>query len=150
MPATCRSIHLLTGISLSCLVACAHPEQKHLIVEGAPVALGDGVTLSQTATTYFGSSYNCSRPAVINAALVEQNTPEGQTITRQRIRRGSARYQLLREALHDRVCQSVSLIAKTRQLDLVVRQGDILDNRGLKVVDVTDDVVNILISPPKK
>ena len=103
MLTSCRGAALLAGWSLVCLTGCHAPERKGGSSERTILAPGPGVILKRDATTYFGSPYNCSRPAVIDQAKVQSETPEWQTISSERVQRGSARYQLLQRQMHERM-----------------------------------------------
>lgn len=149
MPPSCRGVALLVG--WSCLVAtgCQGPEQLLVPAGGKGVTPGLGVVLKQGATTYFGNPYNCSRPAAIDLEKVQATTPEWQTITTDRVRRGSARYQLLQRQMHERIVAAIAQVARARNLDLVVRIGDIQDSREMTVTDITVDVEGAL-DPARK
>lgn len=107
---------------------------------------GSGVRLVRGAQEIVGSAAFCSRPATISMAQVEQATPEGREIRRDNVRRGSARYKLLQSRMHQRLLRVCQRVARDEGRDLVVRAGDIADDRGLQVVDLTADVLKELRS----
>ena len=138
MSPSCRGAVLLAACSFLLVAGCHTPESQR---EGMKVSMpGPGVVLKRGATTYFGSPYNCSRPGAIDLAQVQAATPEWQTITQDRVRRGSARFQLLHRQMHDRIVAAIAQVAKARELDLVVQAGDITDSRGMTVTDITLEV----------
>lgn len=121
----------MAALLLGCFPACS----------AAGTKAGRGVRLVKDAVVYFGSPSNCSSPATIDYGKVKNATPEWRTIQREGVRSGSARYNLLTTAMHDRIVAAVRKAAGRRGCDLVVRQGDITADGGLTVVDLTGDVI---------
>ncbi len=93
---------------------------------------------------FCGSSANCTRPATIDYEKVRNATPEWQTIRGDGVRQGSARYTLLMARVSQRIATVANAVAGDRGHDLVVRAGDIADDRGQTVVDITDLVLEEL------
>ena len=102
-----------------------------------PAQLTAQVRLTDRATVYFGSPINSSAPATISFRTIRNATPEWQQIESQGIRRGSARYRLLVQQMHRRICKAADRVAGERGLDLVVRKKDITDAGGHQPIDIT-------------
>lgn len=102
---------------------------------------GGGVALRRGALTYVGNATFCSRPATIDAVAAAAATNEQREIDRERVAEGSARHALLTARMHDRIVAAARKAAQARGCDLVVRDGDIADARGLAIVDLTPAVV---------
>jgi hypothetical protein len=99
------------------------------------------VELKADAVTYFGSASNTSAPATIDETKVREATPEWQTIQAEGVRRGSARYILLVGEMDKRIREAAQKAAADASKDLVVRSGDISNNRGKKPADLTTQVI---------
>jgi Skp family chaperone for outer membrane proteins len=95
------------------------------------------VALQRGAQTFVGSAAFCTRPATIDAAVVAAATPEWREMQRDGVQDGSARHALLKSRMHERIVAACKRVAQAEGCDLVVRSGDIADNRGLPVVDLT-------------
>ncbi|MGK0203788.1 MAG: hypothetical protein ACI89X_003027 [Planctomycetota bacterium] len=108
-----------------------------------PTAWAEGVVLIRDAQTLFGAAPYCSRPATIDLPKVEAATPEGREIAGANVAPGSARYRLLRSAMHTRLITVCKEVARCEGFDLVVRTGDIADARGLHVGDMTEGVARV-------
>lgn len=134
-----RTVTLLPLLLLVACAATADPQE-----EGFGSARGPGVTLHKGAQVYLGSAGFCSRPATIDAAAVMAATPEWREIQRDGVREGSARHSLLRTAMHERIVAACKKAAQTQGNDLVVRNGDVADARGVAVADLTAAVVRVL------
>jgi hypothetical protein len=105
-----------------------------------------GVELGDRPTVLSGSAANCTKPATINYERVRDATPEWQEIEGEGVRKGSARYTLLTARMGQRIKAAAKLVAKATGHDLIVVDGDIEDDRGLEVVDVTDQIIDELES----
>jgi hypothetical protein len=104
------------------------------------------VETREEAVVLHGSPANCSQPATIDYAKVARKTPEHKTIEGDNVRKDSARYNLLMTKLKNRVKNACQKVAKDGGHDCVVREGDIKDERGRAVKDITDDVIAALES----
>lgn len=113
---------------------------------GAVSLPAQGVVLERNATVLCGSAANCTKPASVRYAEVRDATPEWQTIEGDGVRKGSARYTLLSARMGQRIKAAASAAAGDSGHDLVVKEGDINDARGLKVDDLTDEVIEALDS----
>jgi Skp family chaperone for outer membrane proteins len=110
----------------------------------AALCLAQGVELKRSAVVLSGSDANCSHPAVISFEKVRDATEEWQKIQADGVREGSARYRILMNKMMQRIRAAARAAAGDAGIDLVVREGDISDDRGLTVEDITDDVVDAL------
>ena len=99
------------------------------------------VDLKQDAVVFTGSASNTSAPATIDESKVKHATPEWQTIEGEGVRRGSARYILLSAEMDKRIRDAAKKAATAESKDLIVRSGDVLNNRGKTVADLTDKVI---------
>ncbi len=99
------------------------------------------VDLKSDAVVYFGSCSNTSAPAVLDEQRVREATQEWQTIQAEGVRRGSARYMLLVGEMDRRIRAAARTAASNASKDLVVRSGDIQNDNGKTVVDITSDVI---------
>lgn len=99
------------------------------------------VDLKQDAVVYTGSASNTSAPATIDEAKVREATTEWQTIQAEGVRRGSARYMLLVAEMEKRIRDAAQKAAASASKDLVVRSGDISNQRGKIVADLTSGVI---------
>jgi hypothetical protein len=127
-----RSTALAAALLL--LPACAH-------LEVAGSRGGDGVTLKNGADVLMGAAMTSTRPAVVDMDRLRATTTEWQTIQRENVPRGSARYQLLMDSMRKSLQRRIRLAAVANNIDLVVRAGDIADDQGLRVVDLTAAVL---------
>lgn len=117
-------------------------------MRGASPADSKGVVLIRDAQILFGAAAYCSQPSTIDLAKVEAATPEGREIVAANVSSGSARYRILRSAMHNRVITACSQVARSDGFDLVVRVGDIADDRGLHVGDLTATVARFVRRSP--
>jgi Skp family chaperone for outer membrane proteins len=99
------------------------------------------VELKSDAVVFFGSASNTSAPATIDEQRVREATPEWKTIQSEGVRRGSARYRLLMAEMDKRIRDAARNAASSSSKDLVVRKGDIDDDQGKTVADLTSDVI---------
>lgn len=110
----------------------------------ATLCLAQGVELKRSAVVLSGSDANCSHPAAVSFEKVRNATEEWQQIRSDGVREGSARYRILMNKMMQRIRAAARAAAGDAGLDLVVRKGDISDDRGLTVEDITDDVIDAL------
>lgn len=115
-----------------------------LMLSGA--AHAQGVELRSAATVWSGNASTCSQPATVRFDAVRDATPEWKTIKSEGVKKGSARYSLLITEMNDRIRAACQKIAEDEAKDCVVNSGDIRNENGLRVVDVTDAVVRRLES----
>lgn len=99
------------------------------------------VDLKTDSVVYFGSASNTSAPATIDEQKVREATQEWKTIQAEGVRRGSARYILLTAEMDKRIRDAAQKAAAAASKDLIVRSGDITNNRGKTVTDLTTNVV---------
>ena len=109
-------------------------------------AAAQGLELKSDADVLFGNADNCTRPAQIVYKKVRDKTPEWKTIRAEGVDAGSARYDILVERMEARIKRVVKALAKAEGCDCVVRKKDVVDTRGLDVIDITDDAVKKLES----
>jgi hypothetical protein len=118
------------------------------VVAAAPTAAQ--IDTRADAVVLHGSPANCSQPATIDYAKVARKTAEHKTIESDNVRKDSARYNLLMSRLKNRIKNACQKVAKDSGYDCVVREGDIKDEKGRSVRDVTDDVIAELESASDK
>lgn len=111
-----------------------------VLVLTAPLS-AQGVVTQKGAAQLYGSASNTTKPATIRFDDVEKKTPEYATIKSEGVRKGTARYELLTAQMHKRISRAVKTVAEAKGHDFVARHGDIKDERGLHVADLTDAVV---------
>lgn len=105
------------------------------------VSLAQGIQTRRDATVLYGSAANCTCPATIDHKRVQKATPEWKTIRSERVRKGSARHDLLVSAMNTRIKKATTDAAEKEGCDCVVRKGDIKNANGLKVQDLTSKVI---------
>lgn len=108
------------------------------------VSLAGQVDVKQDAVVYVGSASNTSAPATIDEVKVREATPEWQKIQAEGVRRGSARYILLVGEMDKRIRAAAQKAATAASKDLVVRSGDITNDHGKTVTDLTASVIQNL------
>ncbi len=106
----------------------------------AAVAVGQ-VRLHKQPVVYLGCAANTTAPATLVAADVRSATPEWRLIERERVDLDSARGRQLCAAMGRRIRAAVREVAVASGRDLVVRAGDVRDDRGRTVMDLTTAVV---------
>lgn len=109
------------------------------LLSAAPCA--QGVVLKTKAVVMFGEASNCSKPATIDVTLVAEKTPEWKEIKAQGLTEDTARYKLLMSAMLKRIKEACKAVAESQGYDLVVRDGDVQNARGLTQVDITSEVI---------
>ena len=107
----------------------------------ATSASAQGIEVKRSASVLYGSASACTQPAVIDYDDVKKKTPEWKTIRSEGVRPGSARYSLLMSELDQRVQRLCQRVAQDEGRDCVVRKGEIKNDHGLEVADLTDKVV---------
>ena len=105
-------------------------------------AAAQGVVLKNKAVVLFGEASNCSKPATIDVEKVAEKTPEYREIKAQSLAEDSARYKLLMSAMLKRIKEACKAVAEDQGNDLVVRDGDISNGKGLTESDLTTKVVD--------
>jgi Skp family chaperone for outer membrane proteins len=115
-----------------------------ILLVAAASATAQGVVLKTKAVVMYGEASNCSKPAAIDVAKVAEKTPEWKEIKSQGLAEDSARYKLLMSAMLKRIKEACKEVAEDQGHDLVVRQGDIQNARGMTEADVTDKVIAIV------
>ena len=98
--------------------------------------------MKNKACVLFGESSNCSKPATIDVEKVAEKTPEYKEIQAQGLAEDSARYKLLMSAMLKRIKEACKAVAEDQGNDLVVRDGDISNAKGLTQSDLTTKVVD--------
>lgn len=114
------------------LAACAGSAERRMEQSPGKEA---GIVLARDAQVLFGTAAFCTQPATIDLAKIEAATPEGRQL--ERVRSGTAQHRILRSAMHKRIVAACAQVARDDGFDLVVRDGDIADARGLRVGDMT-------------
>jgi hypothetical protein len=112
-----------------------------VLVVSAPTLVAQGITTKGKAVVLYGSPSNTTKPATINYETVRKKTPEYQTIRSEGVRKGSARYELLTSRMGARIREAAGRAAQSKGVDCVVRSGDIANDNGITVVDLTGEVV---------
>jgi Skp family chaperone for outer membrane proteins len=92
----------------------------------------------------FGSARVCQKPAEVDYRALQEATPEFKTIERERLQKGSARYEILMAKMTQRVGVAVKEIARQQGYDCVVVKGSVKNANGLTVVDATAAVLTKL------
>ena len=112
-----------------------------------PAALASqGVQVKDSAGVLYGTTAKCSQPAVVDLAKIRKATPEWKTIKAEGVHKGSARYDLLVEDMNKRIRRICADVAKAAGKDCVIAKGEIENENGLTVTDLTDQVVTKLES----
>jgi|SwirhirootsSR3_FD_contig_31_25452294_length_559_multi_3_in_0_out_0_2 hypothetical protein len=124
--------------------AASRPLLLALAIAIVPGFVRAQVDLKTDHVVYFGSASNTSAPATIDEQKVREATPEWQTILADGVRRGSARYILLVADMDKRIRDAAQKAAAAASKDLVVRSGDITNNHGKSVTDLTASVIQNL------
>lgn len=112
----------------------------------ALTALAQGVEVKDAAAVLYGSASTTTQPAVIDFDEVKKKTPEWKTIRSEGVRPDSARYQLLMSDLDKRLRRLCRQVAQDQGRDCVIRKGDIKQDNGLTVEDLTDALVQAVES----
>jgi Skp family chaperone for outer membrane proteins len=99
------------------------------------------VTLKRGAVVYHGSAANTTAPATIDLKKVRAVTVEWQEIEAEGIEKESARGKQLLRKMNQRVREAAQAVAADESCDLVVREGDIADDQGRSVADLTELVI---------
>lgn len=107
----------------------------------ASAGLAQGITIKRGGVVLYGATANCSQPATINWSKVRRATPEWKKIQSEDVRKGSGRYDLLIADMNGRIERAAASAADTANRDCVVRKGDVKSNNGLKVADLTSEVI---------
>ena len=110
----------------------------------AASAAAQGVRLKRSSVVLCGSDSNCSKPATIDFKKVQKQTEQWRQIRSEGVREGTARYQILMNKMVQNIRAACRAAAPDAGVDLVVRKGDIMDKRGLTVVDLTEEVIDNL------
>jgi hypothetical protein len=109
-------------------------------------AAAQGIETNQGAMVLYGSASTCTKPASVDYKKVRDKTPEWKTIKAEAVPKDSARYSLLVSEMNTRIKRHCKKIAQDKGNDCVVRDGDVADDKGLKVDDLTDQVLKALES----
>jgi hypothetical protein len=104
---------------------------------------GRGLKVSRS-DVLFGNSLTTSAPAEVDLAECVAATPEGQTIEREGVEKGSARYSILIAKAQSRVRSVVATVAAAESRDCVVKKDSYRNPAGLEVVPLTSQVVAAL------
>ncbi|MBL8730559.1 MAG: hypothetical protein JNM25_19230 [Planctomycetes bacterium] len=99
------------------------------------------VTLKRGAVVFHGSASNTSAPATIQEAKVREATREWQKIQADGIDPDSAQGKQLIAQMNGKIRDAVKAAATAEGRDMVARKGDIADQQGHDVVDLTDKVI---------
>ncbi len=110
----------------------------------ASVCFAQCIRTKRGAVVLFGSAANCCQPSTIHYKRVQKATPEWKTIKSERVKKGSARYDLLISEMNSRINTEGASVAQDESRDCVVRTGDIKDAGGQTVTDLTDAVIDEL------
>jgi hypothetical protein len=114
------------------------------LVPAAASLPAQGVGLKNNALVFYGEASNCTQPAVMDFKKVAEATPEHKKIKAESIDKDSAQYKLLASAMLKRIKKACKAVAEELSKDLVVRAGDISDQRGLAEADLTEQIVKKL------
>lgn len=118
-----------------------------LLALALPVVLtaglvAQGIELKSKALVLFGSAVSCTQPATIDFDKVKKATPEWKKIRSEGVRKGSARYSLLMSDLEKRLKRLASGVAGDAGKDCIVRKGDIKNDNGLSIADLTSKLID--------
>lgn len=102
------------------------------------------VDLASDAIVLSGSASNCTRPATVNWKKVRNATDEWKKIQDEGLRKDSPKYRILHGKMLKKIKAASRAAASSGGYDLVVRSGDISNDRGLPVSDITQDVIRNL------
>ncbi|MFT4513490.1 MAG: hypothetical protein ACI89X_003156 [Planctomycetota bacterium] len=105
---------------------------------------GLGVVLRSDAVLYIGSAHFCTRPATFDMDKVSAEMSEWREIQRTGVRPGSARYSMWKNKMHSHLVAACKKAAVSRGYDLIVRSGDIKNDGGFVIGDLTADVIGAL------
>lgn len=108
-----------------------------VLLLGCASLAAQGVQTRGGATAIYGNAAICSQPATIDFDSVKKKTPEWKTIVSDNIPESSGRYQLLMTQMNNRIRRACETVAQSEGRDCVLRQGDIAEDNGLEVVDLT-------------
>ena len=95
------------------------------------------VDLSSDAVVLSGSASNCTRPATVNWKKVRNATDEWKKIQDEGLRKDSPKYRILHGKMLKKIKAAARSAASSGGYDLVVRSGDISNDRGLPVTPVS-------------
>jgi hypothetical protein len=110
------------------------------------IATAQGIEVKSDALVLVGSAGNTTKPASIQLDKVRKATPEAKTIRSEGVAKGSARYELLMSEMNQRIKAAAERAAQSGGHDCVVSSKDITDDKGMRVVDLTDKVIEQLES----
>ena len=111
---------------------------------GLEAAAQRGILLKHGGHVLFGSAAVTTSPASIDFQRIRQVTPEWREIRSERVRSGSGRWDLLIVAMNRRIRDAVVAAAERRGYDCVFRAGDLKRSNGLRIFDLTQEVLERL------
>ncbi len=100
-----------------------------------------GIKVTDQDQVLYGSASQCQKPAEVDYAVIQEATPEFKQIEKERIPKGSARYEILAAKMAKRVCRAIRQIARQEGFDCVVVKGSVKNANGRTVADATATVV---------
>ncbi|MCB9871955.1 MAG: hypothetical protein H6836_08200 [Planctomycetes bacterium] len=103
--------------------------------------VSQGITTTKAAVVLYGNASACSQPASVRYGKLQQATTEWKTIKADGVRKGTARYDLLISQMNARIKKAVEKVANAEGCDCVVRLADVKNANGLKVKDLTKEVI---------
>ena len=100
-----------------------------------------GVILREDSMVLYGSAANCTQPASVDFQKLKKATPEWKTIRSEGVQKGTARYDLLVDDMNRRIKRLCEEVAKATGKDCILCKGDVENDRGLEVVDLTSQLL---------
>lgn len=103
-----------------------------------------GIEVDKKSSVIIGNSDVTTSPASVDYDLLVKQTDEYKIIIRDGVKEGSARYILLISEASSKVKDAITTVAKSSNIDCVVKKGSVTNSNGLKVKDITDEVKKLL------
>jgi hypothetical protein len=100
-----------------------------------------GIYRIETTRLYYGDSDNFSRPAAVDHEMAYMNISYYKIILRRNLTRNDPRYWLLLKKTNEVFQQAVAAVAEERGYDLVGDTGAISASDGMKISDITNEVI---------
>ena len=144
--------HCIAGLATIALLVAL---QESAAARAAPVEQGArqpgaqdggvGIKVKSRKAVLFGNAKKSRTPATLDSAKALEATAEVRKIRDENIPKGSAQYSILMHKARRRLSKTLRKVALAEGRDCVVKKGAIRSNpNGLKVVDLTDSVVDAL------
>jgi len=135
-------MRILTALAALVLTGCESPYPVKSA--GLERGVARGVLLKKDGHVLFGSAAVTTTPASIDFQKVRRATAEWRRMRAEGIQPGTGRWDLLTVAMNDRIRRAVVAAAETRGRDCVFRAGDLKRAHGLRIFDLTAEVLQRL------